>query len=384
MPLRIAATVDPNLRSASRMAEKKVRYAVVGLGHIAQVAVLPSFVHARENSELVALVSSDEKKRSELARRYEVAHAGSYDDMERVLADAKVDAVYIALPNVHHRPFTERCAKAGVHVLCEKPMATSVADCKAMIAACDAAKVKLMIAYRLHFEAANLHAIAIAQSGDLGKLRFFSSSFGHQVKSDNIRVEGDLGGGALFDMGIYCVNAARYVFRAEPDEVVAFQTAGDGRFEEVDEATTGILRFSGDRVAQFTSSQGTADVDEFRIVGTKGDLRVEPAYGYVDPLVHHLTIDGNTTTKTFPRGDQFAPELLHFSRCILRDEEPEPNGEEGLADVRILEALVKSAKSGRAVKLEPFERKRRPTLALEERKPPVKKPKLVHAEAPSK
>ena len=131
--------------------------------------------------------------------------------------------------------------------------------------------------------------------------------------------------------------------------------------------------------------QGSADVDEYRIVGTKGHLRVEPAFTYHGELAHHLTIgDGETKTKTFPKSDQFAPELLYFAECIINDEDPEPSGEEGLADVRILEAMVESARSGRPVKLAPFKRTRRPSLELERTKPPVRKPKVVRAQSPTK
>src|SRR5689334_7091572 len=152
---------------------KKIRYAVVGLGHIAQVAVLPAFAHA-ENSELAALVSDDPEKRAKLGRKYKVK-AFSYAEYDDCLRSGRVDAVYIALPNHLHREYSERAARAGVHVLCEKPMAVTARDCEAMIRAARKNRVKLMIAYRLHFERANLEAAKIARSGRLGELRFFSS-----------------------------------------------------------------------------------------------------------------------------------------------------------------------------------------------------------------
>jgi len=358
-----------------------VRFAVVGLGHIAQVAVLPAFAHARERCELVALVSSDDDKVAELSERYDIEHGGSYEDLESIFDEAGVNAAYIALPNTDHRRFTERCARAGVHVLCEKPMAMNREDCEAMIAVCGENGVKLMIAYRLHFEPANLRAIEIAESGRIGELRFFSSCFGHTVKAGGIRTRPELGGGALFDMGVYCVNAARNLFRDEPEHVLAMQSTDAGG---VDATTTGLLGFPGGRIAQFTVSQNAADVSEYRIVGTKGELRVEPGYEYVGKLAHHLTIDGKTTTKEFPAADQFAPELLHFAECIVEDREPEPSGEEGLADVRVLEALADSARSARQVLLEPFERGVRPHRGLEAHKPPVKHPGVVNTQSPSR
>jgi predicted dehydrogenase len=368
-----------SIDAGGAMEDTRIRFAVIGLGYIAQVAVLPAFEHARESCKLVALVSSDATKLTELGKRYDVEVTCGYDDLEQVLRDARVDAAYIALPNSMHREMTERCARAGVHVLCEKPMATTVEDCEAMIFACREHEVKLMIAYRLHFESANLRAVELARSGELGDPRFFTSTFSQQVREGDIRTQKALGGGALFDAGIYCVNAARYLFRSEPDTVIAFQSMGhEGRLHGVDETTTAVLRFPGDRLAQITCSQGAADVDSFRLVGTHGDLRVEPAYTYAGELVHTLTVDGKTSTQMFPKSDQFAPELVYFAQCITRHMDPEPSGEEGLADVRILAAIAQSAKTGALVELGPFERAQRPELFLELTKPPVEKPDLVH------
>jgi predicted dehydrogenase len=197
---------------------RKIRYAVVGLGHIAQTAVLPAFKHA-ENSQLAALVTGNREKNRELSERYGV-NAYNYDDLEEAFEKEQVDAAYIATPNILHREHTERAARAGVHVLCEKPMATTQEDCEAMMRAAAENNVKLMIAYRLHFNDANLHAVRVAQSGDLGELRYFGSLFGLHVKEGNIRTRKALGGSPLFDIGIYCINAARYLFRDEPIEVV--------------------------------------------------------------------------------------------------------------------------------------------------------------------
>jgi predicted dehydrogenase len=253
-----------------------------------------------------------------------------------------------------------------------------------MISACRHTRVKLMVAYRLHFDPATLQAIDIARSGRLGKLVYFSSTFSHLVRDGDIRKRGDLGGGALFDMGIYCVNAARNLFGDEPQSVVAIQVRRTPGSEGVDETTTALLRFPGDRLAQLASSQEAADVDAYRVIGTEGSLRVEPGFSYSAELTHHLCIDDKQKTQKFSKSDQFAPELLHFAECIQDDMEPEPSGEEGLADVRILEAIVESARLGRAVELEPFTRTRRPGRDLEMRKPPVREPKTVHAPAHSR
>jgi predicted dehydrogenase len=363
----------------------KVRYAVIGVGHISQVAVLPAFENARENSELAALISSDPKKLKVLGKRYDVPHLGSYDDIEELLSEGQVDAAYIAVPNAMHREVTERVVSQGVHVLCEKPMAMTSDDCEAMIRAAEENDVKLMIAYRLHFEKANLAAIERARKEEIGKPLIFSSVFCHQVREGDIRTQGELGGGALYDLGVYCVNAARHLFGAEPERVSAVQLVGtDERFPDVDATTTAILRFSEDRVAQFTACQGAADVAEYRVVGTKGDLRLDPAYEYAGELKEFRTIDGKSKEKTYRKRDQFAPELVYFAQCILEDREPEPSGEEGLADVRVLEAIARAAKSGKSVELAPFARRKRPSERQAMKKPPVRKPDTVHAPSPSK
>jgi predicted dehydrogenase len=361
-----------------------IRYAVVGLGHIAQIAVLPAFAHARQNSALTALVSDDPEKLRQLSRRYRVKLTYSYDQYEDCLRSGEVDAVYIALPNNVHAEYSIRAANAGVHVLCEKPMAVTERECQSMIRAARKHKIKLMIAYRLHFEEANLKAIEIVKSGKLGEPRVFDSLFGLQVKEGNIRTQAELGGGTLYDLGVYCINAARHLFQSEPIEAFAYSAArNDRRFKEIDEMTSALMRFPGDRTASFTTSFGCADVASYEIIGTKGKLRVDPAYEYAMALKHYLTIDGKTTSRTFARRDQFAPELIYFSDCILKNIEPEPSGEEGLADVRVVRALYRAAKTGRRVKIKSMSIKKRPNLKQEKHRPPVAKPKLIRAESAS-
>jgi len=237
-----------------------------------------------------------------------------------------------------------------------------------------------MVAYRLHFERANLEAIEVLRSGRLGEPRLFNSTFCTPVEPGNVRVRRETGGGVLYDIGIYCINAARSLFRAEPIEVLA---ATAGRLDEVEETVTGWLRFPGDRMATFSCSFGAAKVSEYRVAGTKGDLCVEPAYDYARPLKHRLTLDGEMRERRYAKRDQFAPELLYFSDCILLNREPEPGAEEGLADVRVIRALYRSAETGRPVELDPFERRERPSLEQEIRRPPIDKPEVIHARAPS-
>src|SRR5579859_7518748 len=263
--------------------KRQVGYAVIGLGHIAQSAVLPAFAHAK-NSRLVALVSSDEEKRRKLARRYG-CDAFAESDLDAVLDQPDVDAVYIAEPNDRHADFVIRCAREGVHVLCEKPLGISEEECRRMIDACHGSGVKLMTAYRLHFEPANLEVVKLIEDGRIGELRFFSSTFAYQVKPGNIRTSADRGGGAIWDLGVYCINAARYLFRADPVEVFALRAdrPGDPRFEEIHEGMTVLLKFPGDRLAQFTVSFGAYEQDQYRIVGTKGHIVLEQGYEYEGP-----------------------------------------------------------------------------------------------------
>ncbi|WP_454062545.1 Gfo/Idh/MocA family protein [Candidatus Nitrospira salsa] len=364
---------------------RKIRYAVVGLGYIAQIAVLPAFVHAKKNSELAGLISDDSKKLRELGKKYHVEGTYSYDAYEKCLKNEAIDAVYIALPNHLHCEYAIRAAKLGVHVLCEKPMALSVTECERMIRTADHHRIKLMVAYRLHYEEANLKAMQLIHSGKIGEPRYFQSAFSLPIQNKkNIRLRQETGGGTLWDIGIYCLNAARNLFRAEPVEVFASTMGkGTGKFQEVEEMSAVILRFSNNRLASFICSFGATDVSEFRVVGTKGQLQLTSAYEYVAPITYHLTIHGKKQSKTFATRDQFAPQLLKFSDAILHDTIPEPAGDEGLHDVRIIEALYQSAKKGKPMTLKKIERKRRPNLKQHMHRPPIKKPNLIRAESPS-
>jgi glucose-fructose oxidoreductase len=362
------------------MPRRQVRYAVVGLGHIAQVAVLPAFGNARRNSKLAALVSGDPVKREQLSRQYKVEKTCSYEQYDALLKSGEVDAVYIALPNSLHAEYAIRAAQAGVHVLVEKPMALTEEQCERMAAAAREAGVKLMVAYRLHFERANLEAMEVARSGRIGEPRLFNSSFTMHVVPGNIRVQKALGGGTLYDIGIYCINAARALFRDEPLEVRAMAAGSIG---DVEETLSALLRFPGERLAAFTCSFGAADVSEYRLAGTKGDLAVEPAYEYAMALQHRLTLNGERKERRFAKRDQFAPELLYFSDCVLKNHEPEPGPQEGLADVRVIRALYRSAQTGQPVELGPYEKRERPGLEQEIRRPPIEKPRTVHTQAPS-
>jgi glucose-fructose oxidoreductase len=279
-----------------------------------------------------------------------------------------------------------KAAGAGIHVLCEKPMAVTAAECRRMIETCRRHGVKLMIAYRLHFEPANLRAIELATSGKLGPLRGFQSLFTMQVRAGDVRLERpELGGGPLYDIGIYCINAVRNIFRDEPEEVFAVSSrSGDPRFAKSDETISAIMRFPDDRLADFTCSFGSSDIAAFQVVGTKGHLRLDPAFEYAAGLRLDATINGKTRRTSFAKRDQFAAELLHFSDCVLGNREPEPSGEEGLVDVQIIEALHESLEQRAPVKLRVTDTSERPTAEQIMARPPVQHPpEPVHAESPS-
>lgn len=362
--------------------KKKVRYALIGAGHIAQNAVLPAFRNARKNSELTAIISDDPRKRSALGRMYKISNLFGYENFDEACRSDLFDALFIALPNNMHAEYTCRAAAAKIHVLCEKPMAVTSGECRSMIDAARSNDVRLMIAYRLHFEEANLKAVEIAQGGKLGTLRLFSSVFSMQVRDNDIRVEEEMGGGPLHDIGIYCINAARYILRSEPIEVVAASArSGDPRFDEVDEAVSAILRFPGDQLASFTCSFGASDVSQYQAVGTKGNLRLDPAYEYEGELVHHLTLKGKTRTRTFKKRDQFAPELLYFSKCILDNKEPEPGPMEGLKDILIIEGIQEAIRTRSSVRLVGLPSDRPPVPSQQIDRRPSNKKELVGVES---
>jgi glucose-fructose oxidoreductase len=363
---------------------KTVRYAVVGLGNFAQTAVLPAFADAADKAELAALVTGDPEKAKKLGRKYS-APTYDYKHYEELLASGDINAVYIVVPNSEHRKFTEPAARAGVHVLCEKPLAYSVRDAKAMVDVCRKAKVHLMTAYRLHFEEGNLDAIKAIKSGRIGDARLFTAVHTMQIDQGNVRTDLSLGGGPLEDIGIYCLNAARYVFRAEPEEVNAFAIQGkDRRFKEIPEAVSATLRFSRNRLATFLCGFGESKVSEYRVIGTEGVLKMDPAFTWNGSTEQTISRKETAKTKTFEHRDQIAAELVYFSDCILKDKNPEPSGQEGYLDVRIIDALRTSYTEHRTVKIKPLNKTRRPRASQSIKRKPARKPKPVKAPPPSR
>lgn len=357
--------------------------AVVGMGHFAQAAVLPA-IEQLDDVELAALVSGSDHKLEELADRYGVRTLCHYDELDKLLATGRIDAVYIAVPNDLHAEMTLIAARHGVHVMCEKPMAPTEAECMQMIRACESRRIRLMIAYRLHFEAANLVAVEVARGGEIGDPRIFSSVFSMQVRDGNIRTQPRRGAGPIYDIGVYCINAARYLFRAEPTEAFAWTASRPRpRFREVEETAVASLRFSGGRLATFWTSFTGPELATFSLVGSKGHVRLDQAFGYHEPRTLTLTVGNRTTRRTYPAHDQFAAELVHFANSVRRGTRPSPSGEEGLADVAIIRALYRSAEIGRPVGLESHAPPSRPRPEQSTKRPaPARKPGLVQVVPP--
>lgn len=337
-----------------------IRYGVVGAGWISQIAFLPG-VPLTGNSRTTALVSGNAAAAEQLAEFHGIPHVFGYDQYDEMLAADVVDAVYIALPNSMHADFAIRAARAGKHVLVEKPLAVSVTECEAMIAAAAEAGVFLMTAYRLHNEPGTLQALQLVHEGAIGDPRTFTSLFSFAAEPDNHRLKAAHWGGPLQDIGIYCLNAVRHLFEDEPVTVSAMRNAStDPRFAEVEETFAATLLFPQGRVAQFCVSFGADQLDMYRIAGTKGEISVERAFDFQSPTVVRLTRGAEVVEHIHPATDQFAGQTAYFSDCIMAGVAPEADGVEGMADVATLLALETAARTGVAQKLDLPPRPRHP------------------------
>lgn len=331
-----------------------IRYAVVGAGWISQEAFLPA-VHATGNSTVQALVSGSPEAARQLAAFHGIPEVLDYSDYDALLASDRIDAVYVALPNSMHADYTIRALKAGKHVMVEKPLATTLAEGEAMIAAGRESGASLMTAYRLHNEPGTHAMIEAVRSGTIGDPVYFAATFGFQTQLGNHRLKAGHWGGALPDVGVYCLNAARHVFAAEPIAVQAMSSrpVGDPRFVEIDAGVAVTLKFPGDRLAQFFCSFGSAETETIRIVGAKAELVLDPAFKFDSVLQMTIRTPGNEQRQTFRQVDHFAGQIAYFSDCITQGVTPEADGEEGLSDMRVLLAIDKAVMSGETVRLEP-------------------------------
>jgi predicted dehydrogenase len=341
--------------------EERVGVAVVGLGRIAINEMLPAFQQSK-HAKVVALVTGDREKGLKIARQYHIPESAvlDYKDYDKLAAMPDVQSVYIALPNNLHAEYTVRAARAGKHVLCEKPMANSVAECKQMIEACRKAGRQLMIAYRSQYESLDRALVKMIRDKKLGALKEFNS-----VNSQNMGDPGHwrlkkalAGGGALPDIGLYCINAARFLSGEEPNEVMGnvWSTPGDARFREVEESCQFILRFPSGLMATCSTNYSAHKSQMLRVNGFEAWAEMDPGYAYHgNKLRVTRVVDGKEQTSEIQAGNknQFTLMIDHFARCIQNNKDVHTPGEEGLQDQRIMDAIYESARTRRAVTLMP-------------------------------
>ncbi len=340
--------------------DQRIGFAVVGLGKLSQGQIIPG-LRKSKGAKLVALVSGHRDKADRIAAAEGIPADAiyNYEDYDRIAKDPRIQVVYIVLPNSMHAEYTIRALKAGKHVLCEKPMATSIADCEAMIAAAKAADRKLMIAYRCHYEPKNLDAMRRVRSGALGKPRLFVTDMGRQADmsdpSDVWRVDKKLAGsGALGDMGIYGISASRYMLNEEPVEVRAWANTdpADPRFKTVDDLIAWQFRFPSGAICNGSTSFNYNATMSFELWGEKARLRADPGAFYGGNKFQ-LIDGGNFTDLDVAERDHFAREM-DWMADIVRGKAPMVSpGEEGLQDVRLIHAILESAaRDGAPVKID--------------------------------
>jgi len=334
---------------------KKLGWAIVGLGSLSINEILPAFAKC-EKAKVVALVSGHPDKANKLALRYGVdpKNIYNYQNYDSIAHNPEVDVIYIVLPNGMHAEYTVRGLQAGKHVLCEKPMANTPGECQQMIDASRKAERKLMIAYRCRYEPYNREAIRIARSGELGATQMILADAGFHISDPaQWRLNKQMaGGGSMMDIGIYALNASRYLTGEEPKEVNAmiYSTPGDPRFKEVEEHVTFQLRFPSGVLANCSSSYGYFQQSHYRVVGTDARLCMDPATWYTGL---RLWIERNNVIeqRDLIPVDHFAAEMDHMSDCVMRNQQPLTPGEEGLRDLTIIQAIYEAARSQKTVQL---------------------------------
>ena len=329
---------------------KKLGFALVGLGSLSTNQIAPA-LQKTKHCKLVGIVTGTPEKEKVWADKYgiEKKNIYNYETYDKIADNPDIDIVYIVLPNSMHAEYTIRGAKAGKHVLCEKPMANSAKDCEAMIAACKEAKRKLAIGYRCQFEPHHLECMRLAKEEAFGKMRLIEAGFGFRIGNPNQwRLKGDLaGGGALMDVGVYALQACRYLTGEEPSIISARETKTDPvKFKEVDETITWNMQFPSGTTAQCNTTYNFNGINKFRAFSEKGWFGLEPAYGYGG-------IKGKSSKGEikFDNIDQFAAEMDDFAQCVAHDKESRVAGEEGLRDLLVIEAIYKSIRTGAEVQL---------------------------------
>lgn len=331
---------------------KQIGYAVAGLGDRAQNGIVSAFARAGENSRLVAIIASDRAQAQAVAQPFRAA-GYPLDEFRQCLQREDVNAVYLALPNSMRCEYAAEAARAGVHVLCESPMAVMADECRRMIRTAQTNRVKLMIAYRLQFHPAHAKALELVRGGTIGTPKTIGAEYTTRVEAlEDPRLQRRLGGGTMYDLGVMCIHATRTLFGTEPAQVMAMTARTSRRYGgDVDEGTVALIRFPNEGLAHLQTSFGEEPTAALRIFGEDGWIELDHAYRHDVAVTLELCRHGQRETLTFEPTDQFAAEILYFSNCILQGRSPEPSGIEGLQDVRLVEAIYRAARDGRPVTL---------------------------------
>jgi len=335
---------------------KRIGYAVVGLGSISQVAVLPAFAHSKK-SKLVAVVSGDKKKAEKFAEQFKANHAYSYTEFAECLRNPQVDAVYIATPPGEHEKYTVEAAKAGKHVLCEKPLSATVQQARNMVAACRRNKVQFMTAYRKYFEPSSVTLKNMISKGELGRIDVVHTLFTeHRPFGDSSSAwlfsKKLCGGGPLTDLGVYCVNTCRWLVGEDPVAASAVSWVRDPRrYKEVEEGVAFRLDFPSGLVLQGTAAYSAAFSSFVHIHGEKGWAELAPAFAFEEERRISGKIAGRWFAKTFKPIDEFVLELDEFASCIQENRKPKPDGEQGMRDIIIIQAIYQAVKERRTVRI---------------------------------
>ncbi|PJJ10792.1 putative dehydrogenase [Flavobacterium sp. 1] len=340
---------------------KELNIALCGLGNYA--AMLASGIEASEYCNLAGIVTGSPEKAVKWKKQYNIPEKNiyNYQNFDEIVNNKDIDLVYVVLPNGLHKDFVIRSAKAGKHVITEKPMAISVADCEEMIKACNDNNVQLAIGYRLHYEPTHLEIKRLGQEKVFGQVRFIETSLGYKtydtldkktIVDKNSQSEWRLnkklsGGGPLMDLGIYCIQVSRYVLGEEPIAITAqFGTVNDkNRFSETEESISWQMEFPSGAVSNCNTSCGY-NIDRFYATADEGSFELSPALSY-GPY------KGKTSEKElkFPEIKQQKTQMDEICKVLLENKKL-PNhitGEEGLKDMKIINAVYKSAKTGKKV-----------------------------------
>jgi predicted dehydrogenase len=331
---------------------QRIGYAVVGMGALAQAAILPAFANC-SHSRLVALVTGNPQKGRKFARKFHARHTFDYSEFSKCLGHREVDAVYIATPPGEHEKYAVAAAKAGKHVLCEKPLAATGVQAQNMVGTCLGNNVLLMTAYRKYFEPASVRLKKMIAGGELGRIDMIHTLFSeYRSYGDNspawLFSKELSGGGPLTDLGVYCLNTSRWLVGEDPVAASAISWARDPRrYREVEEGISFRLDFTSGLVLQGASSYSAAFSSFIHVHGEKGWAELAPAFAFEEERRLSGKIAGRWFARTFKPMDEFALELDYFSNCIRKNKKPEPDGEQGLRDMIIMEALYQAARTGR-------------------------------------